>query len=220
MAVNESIITGRKWRRLIDKATGLWQRISYWTHSSDVEFNDGKNAETKVGAIDGITDSLASTSSRVAASAKAVSTLNNNLSGVSFHPQPDGLYAEYMVGADTVLKKLGNEAYVLPLQFSVNWPSGTVSSSYTLDVKGTCDVSKVGIKNVSDYDIKVVYDSIRSSGQTNGSCVSLNTSNPLVELNGTTLTVLFMGASATGNVNGTSTGYLFAKEASVIITPK
>lgn len=79
MAINEQILTGRKWRRLIDKDAGLWQRISYWTHSSDVEFNDGKNAETKVGAIDGITDSLVSTSSNIAASAKALSQVNNNL---------------------------------------------------------------------------------------------------------------------------------------------
>lgn len=88
MAVNETIITGRKWRRLIDKALGLWQRISYWTHSSDVEFEDGKTAETKVGAIDGITDSLASNSSRIAASAKAVNSLSNDL-GLATRPNPD-----------------------------------------------------------------------------------------------------------------------------------
>ncbi len=34
--------------------------------------------------------------------------LNNNLSGVSFVPQSDGLYAEYKVGADSVRKKLGS----------------------------------------------------------------------------------------------------------------
>ena len=79
MTVNEQIVTGRKFRKLIDEATKLWQRISFWTKSSDVEFDDGKDAETKIGAIDGITDSLVSTSSRIAASAKAVNTLSNNL---------------------------------------------------------------------------------------------------------------------------------------------
>lgn len=79
MAINETIVTGRKFRKCIDAATKAWQRISFWTKSSDVEFEDGKNAETKLGAIDGITDSLEDTSSRMAASAKAVSTLNNNL---------------------------------------------------------------------------------------------------------------------------------------------
>lgn len=79
MAVNEQIVTGRKFRKLIDIVNKTWQRISFWTHSSDVEFEDGMTAETKVGAIDGITDSLASNSSRIAASAKAVNALSNDL---------------------------------------------------------------------------------------------------------------------------------------------
>lgn len=83
--VNEQIVTGRAHRVLIDKVAKLWQKISFWTKSSDVEFNDGKSAETKVGAIDGITDSLASTSSRIAASAKALSTVNNKLAGRTIH---------------------------------------------------------------------------------------------------------------------------------------
>lgn len=48
MAVNETIITGEYFRRLIDKSQKLWQRISFWTKASDVEFNDGKNAEEKI----------------------------------------------------------------------------------------------------------------------------------------------------------------------------
>ena len=82
MAINETIVTGRKFRKCIDAVNKTWQRISFWTKSSDVEFEDGKNAETKLGAIDGITDSLVDTSSRMAASAKAVSTLNNNLTNI------------------------------------------------------------------------------------------------------------------------------------------
>lgn len=95
MAVNETIVTGRKFRKCIDAATKAWQRISFWTKSSDVEFEDGKNAETKLGAIDGITDSLENTSSRMAASAKAVSTLNNNLTT---------LEANFQNGCDTIVQ--------------------------------------------------------------------------------------------------------------------
>lgn len=86
MAVNEQIVTGRAYRTLIDAATKLWQKISFWTKASDVEFNDGNTAETKVGAIDGITDSLTATSSNVALSANAgnnlqtqITQLNGNL---------------------------------------------------------------------------------------------------------------------------------------------
>ena len=83
MAVNEQIVTGRKFRKLIDEANKLWQRISFWTKASDVEFNDGKNAETKFGAINGVTDSLTSTASNIAASAKAVKTLNDKVTQIS-----------------------------------------------------------------------------------------------------------------------------------------
>lgn len=82
MAVNETIVTGRKFRKCIDEANKLWQRISFWTKASDCEFDDGMTAEEKVGAIDGITDSLVETSSRIAASAKAVSTLNQALGSI------------------------------------------------------------------------------------------------------------------------------------------
>lgn len=83
MAINETIVTGRKFRKLIDEATKLWQRISFWTKASDVEFDDGSDAETKVGAINGITDSLTSTSSNIVASAKAIKTINDKITALT-----------------------------------------------------------------------------------------------------------------------------------------
>lgn len=83
MAINENIVTGRKFRKLIDETNKLWQRISIWTKASDVEFNDGKTAQNKVGSINGVTDSLTSTSSNIAASAKAVKTLNDKITQLS-----------------------------------------------------------------------------------------------------------------------------------------
>lgn len=101
--VNEQIVTGRKFRKLVNEATKLWQRISFWTKASDVEFDDAKTAEIKVGAIDGITDSLASTSSRIAASAKSVNQLSNNLGGLSFGETADGKPGYRKPGADAVI---------------------------------------------------------------------------------------------------------------------
>lgn len=103
--VNEQIVTGRKFRKLIDEATKLWQRISFWTKASDVEFDDGSTAETKMGAINGITDSLVSTSSNIAASAKALNQLNNKLAGLPEWIQDNtGKITGYKTpgGADTV----------------------------------------------------------------------------------------------------------------------
>lgn len=117
MTVNEQIVTGRKFRKLVDEATKLWQRISFWTKASDVEFDDGSTAETKMGAINGITDSLASTSSNIAASAKALSQLNNNLMSMpQWITDADGKITGYKTqgGADTVypFSQLNEEALV------------------------------------------------------------------------------------------------------------
>ena len=77
--VNEQIVTGRKFRKLVDEATKLWQRISFWTKASDVEFEDGMTAETKVGSIKGITADLDTTEAGYAADMTAVTQLYSNL---------------------------------------------------------------------------------------------------------------------------------------------
>lgn len=51
MAIKEEIVTGRKFRKLVDEAAKLWQRISFWTKACDVEFNDGRTAEEKIGNL-------------------------------------------------------------------------------------------------------------------------------------------------------------------------
>ena len=102
----EVVKTGKIYRILSDEVNKIWDKISFWNKASDTEFNDGKNAETKLGAINGITDSLNSTSSNIAASAKALNQLNGNLGGLSFYEDEDG--NKYVVGADSVPKKLGS----------------------------------------------------------------------------------------------------------------
>lgn len=94
MALNETISTGNKYRRLKDASTKLWQRLSFWTKASDVEFDNGATAEASLGNIQGITDSLNSNSSTVAASAAAVNTLNSKLT--SFQTGVDTLYNQYV----------------------------------------------------------------------------------------------------------------------------
>ena len=79
MAVNEEIVTGRKFRKLIDEATKLWQRISFWTKACDVEFDDGMTAETKMGAMNGITSSLVAESNNIALSAAAGKILQDQI---------------------------------------------------------------------------------------------------------------------------------------------
>jgi hypothetical protein len=79
MALNEQIVTGRSFRKCIDVANKLWQKISFWTKASDVEFDDGENAETKLGAIKGITVDLNTTETGYAADMTALTQLNNQI---------------------------------------------------------------------------------------------------------------------------------------------
>ena len=90
MAVNETIVTNRYFRRCTDAANKVWQRISFWHKASDCEFDDGSTAQTKVGAIKGITTSTSVTETGYAAdmtTVKGLQTqideLNSNLSGKS-----------------------------------------------------------------------------------------------------------------------------------------
>lgn len=77
--MKEQIVTGKKFRILTDVTSRLWHVISFWTKAQDVEFNDGTNAQSKLGNIVGISDSLTSTASNVAASAKAVKIINDKV---------------------------------------------------------------------------------------------------------------------------------------------
>lgn len=116
MAINEKIVTGRKFRRLIDKDSKLWQLISWWTKAGDVEFDDGKTAEQKLGNINGITSDFSIDDESIAASSNLshrahtrFMEFTDNGRIIAIKIGEDGKpYIEYKDGADTVLKKLGN----------------------------------------------------------------------------------------------------------------
>lgn len=82
MAVNEEIVTGKKFRRLIDIATNKWRRYSFWNKAKDTECEDGTDVETKVGAIKGITTSTNVSETGYAADAKTVSEINQSLTNL------------------------------------------------------------------------------------------------------------------------------------------
>ena len=79
MASDLQIVTGRSFRKCIDVSNQLWQKISFWSKASDIEFDDGENAETKLGAIRGITADLNTTETGYAADMTALTQLNNQI---------------------------------------------------------------------------------------------------------------------------------------------
>ena len=113
MAVSEKKVRG-KFYRIWSTADKLWHRISFWTHANDVEFNDGKTAQTKVGAIKGITTSTNTAETGYAADATTVTTLNQSLGNLKTDLNLNGL-SNIKIDAGTVVKevKSGNNSFVL-----------------------------------------------------------------------------------------------------------
>lgn len=109
MAINEKIVTGRKFRRLIDKEAKLWLRFSLWSKADDVEFDDGKTAEQKVGNINGITDDVYNNRSDISQSSAGVFTIRNALdhgiinNRIQFVIDEDGNLGWKRDGADAVI---------------------------------------------------------------------------------------------------------------------
>ena len=74
-----SILSGYgKYKRYILTSEG-YKLCSQWTSSNTVEMGDGNTAETNLGSIKGITDSLTATSSNIALSASAGNNLQNQV---------------------------------------------------------------------------------------------------------------------------------------------
>ena len=120
MAVNEQIVTGRKFRKLVDEATKLWQRISFWTKATDVEFDDGQTAESKMGAIKGITTDLNVTETGYAADATMLTQLYSEIQGAIQMLKND------LSVLDTRVTNAINGGSLAP-PFSYNW----INSPYT-----------------------------------------------------------------------------------------
>ena len=80
MAINEQIQTGRKFRKLIEESSRLWLRISFWTKASDVEFDDGETAETKLSNVENRIHDI------VTSFQNGVNKIVNCLKGLGFTP--------------------------------------------------------------------------------------------------------------------------------------
>ena len=102
-----SILSGYKRFKKYIKTSSGFQLQSLWSNANTVEADDGKNMQTKVGAINGITSSTTANSTDIAASANLVNTrcneLSNNLGGLSFGQDADGNWGFKIGGADPVV---------------------------------------------------------------------------------------------------------------------
>ena len=69
----------QKLRMMYQVTSSIIYTIAPWTTGDQVECNDGKSVEQKIGNIDGISDSITSNSSRIAGSQKALQNLNDEI---------------------------------------------------------------------------------------------------------------------------------------------
>ena len=75
----EIITKDRKEYNIWDKINGVWNRLNFLTNAKSVDFDDGKTAQNKLGAINGITSDLTGEAEDIAASIKCVNQLNSSL---------------------------------------------------------------------------------------------------------------------------------------------
>lgn len=98
-----SILNGFKKARAYKKTNDGYIWESRDVHGETVYFNDNDTAETKVGAIKGITTSTDVTEEGYAADATTVAALNSNLGGLSFVQDEEGNWGYKPNGADSVI---------------------------------------------------------------------------------------------------------------------
>ena len=139
-----SILSGYgKYKRYILTSEG-YKLCSQWTSSNTVEMGDGNTAETNLGSIKGITDSLTATSSNIALSASAgnnlqtqVDTLNSNLSHIGMIIHTTTLDTEEKVkaiyGGTTWVKIEGRFLLGQSGSYVINSTGGEASHTLTVN---------------------------------------------------------------------------------------
>lgn len=143
-----SIVSGyKKFKKYILTSSGF-QLVSHWTNANTLQFDDGKTAQAKLGAIDGISSSKDSSSEKIAASTKLVSELNSNLGGYQFRVN-NGI-AEYKAGAGSDWVRFKKAGFEIPSLYAyVGGSNRMCKLETTLNVT---DINTLYIGSVSKYN--------------------------------------------------------------------
>ena len=141
MAVNESIVTGRYFRRCTDAVNKVWQRISFWHKASDCEFDDGQTAQAKVGAIKGITTSTSVTETGYAADMTTVKNLQTQINELNSNlgNKPDFAYSPVYTG------NYNNDSHTITVEKNKYYMAVFKDANGA----GRCNISKLSINNAT-----------------------------------------------------------------------
>lgn len=128
-----SIASGyKKFKKYILTSSGF-QLVSHWTKANTLEFDDGKTAQDKLGAIDGISSSRESNSDKIAASTALVSELNSDLGGFSFKEEAG---IKYVRGADSVWVPFSSIAYIANFKGKYGTGNNSVITATPGEIQG------------------------------------------------------------------------------------
>lgn len=132
MAVNETIVTNRYFRRCTDAANKVWQRISFWHKASDCEFDDGSTAQTKVGAIKGITTSTSVTETGYAADMTTVKGLQTQIDELNSNLGKELIFEKvfscnFRKSSATITCTIPNNCTYLIIVYKSGYPCSTFS---------------------------------------------------------------------------------------------
>lgn len=145
----------RKIYRILTNATSkAWDKIAFWTTAKSVDAADGNNLETKVGAIKGITTSTNTTTKGYAADATVIKKLNDSLGGCKLVREGGDFF---IVGADSVRKKLGNSNLVLMngTSYAYTGINNLRYSQMYLDNIDFTSYSKIQVTNLGTFNYEI-----------------------------------------------------------------
>lgn len=165
-----SILSGyKKVKNYIETGSGK-KLLSRWTSSNTVEFNDGKTAQTKVGAIKGITTSTSATETGYAADATTVAALNQSLGDDKWKnwngstKLPNNKKMIMILLQCHNVRSYGFSTFVIPMSSIIEGnfmdntavvctsPDGYVSS-LTFTISKTCVFNQIALKSNNQYYI-------------------------------------------------------------------
>ena len=128
----ENLKERKIYRILTNASSKAWDKIAFWTTAKSVDAADGKNLETKVGAIKGITTSTSTTTTGYAADATVIKKLNDSLKGFTPIVDSTGKITGYKTkaGADTVFPFSGAKRFTEAYKYSAH--ANSLNYEYTV----------------------------------------------------------------------------------------
>ncbi len=185
-----SVLTGfQKVIRHI-KTTDGYKKLSQWTSSNSVEFDDGYTAQTKLGAINGITDSTTADNSNIALSAKGGLTLQQGVNtayntavnvDTKHSTVTDVVIAEGQSSVTDIVNRLKLKSKIVTGSLSFTFSGTTLKNQTVMFIDASATPTSytplllgINTKTGATYLFMLQYDSTQNVGILRGASVDAN----------------------------------------------